>query len=130
MAVGAVAVIAYCAVVGTTLFRFARRSWRDGYSYAYRMRLTPLPDDHKLGIERAFGVGGAFHYLLGVMMIAVLVTPWDAQSVADALILGVPLLGVVLSGALMLTIIWFNRPRFLVPRHMREQPGTVRLRRG
>jgi hypothetical protein len=120
--------VACCAVVGIAFLRFAGRSWREGVSYAHRMRFVPYPDDFKTGIERAFGVVGVFHWILGLMIVTVMVTPaslttWEAGVLATLLV------ALLTSVALMLAIIWFNRPRFLVPPHMRAQPGTVSFRR-
>jgi hypothetical protein len=119
--------IACFAVVGTVFLRFARRSWRERFSFAHRMRLVPLPDDFKTGMERAFGVTAAFFYLLGATGVAVLATPSDMSSapVWEGVVLGALIVSVLLSVALMMMIIWFNRPRFLVPPHMRDQHGTV-----
>jgi ACR3 family arsenite efflux pump ArsB len=119
------------AVMGTVFLRLARRSWRERFSYAYRMRLVPLPDDFKTGMERAFAVASAFFYLLCATGVAVLATPSGASSTPlwAGVLLAVLIVLVLLSVALMFAIIWFNRPRFLVPPHMREQPGTVGSRR-
>ncbi|MDX3455539.1 hypothetical protein PV396_26995 [Streptomyces sp. ME02-8801-2C] len=120
-------VIALCGVVGTTFLRFAGRSWREGHSYAYRMRLVPYSDDFKKGIERAFGTVGAFHWVAALLMATVLLTP-ASLTTWEAGLLGALLVALLTGMALTLSIIWFNRPRFLVPPHMRTQRGTARAR--
>ncbi|ELP66907.1 hypothetical protein STRTUCAR8_06197 [Streptomyces turgidiscabies Car8] len=120
-------VIALCGVVGTTFLRFAGRSWREGISYAYRMRFVPYPEDFRTGIERAFGMLGVFHWVAALLMATVLLTP-GSLTAWEAGLLGMLLVALLTSVALTLSIIWFNRPRFLVAPHMRAQRGTVKAR--
>jgi hypothetical protein len=49
----------------------------------------------------------------------------SSAPVWEGVVLGALIVSVLLSVALMMMIIWFNRPRFLVPPHMRDQHGTV-----
>ncbi|MEU1192757.1 hypothetical protein [Streptomyces sp. NPDC005859] len=122
-------VTALCGAVGTTFLRFAGRSWQEGFSYADRLRFVPYPDDFKTGIERAFGMLGVFHWVTALLMGTVLLTP-AALTTWEAGLLGALLMALLTGVALTLSIIWFNRPRFLVPPHMRTQRGTVKARRG
>ncbi|MFI7503229.1 hypothetical protein ACIBVL_33100 [Streptomyces sp. NPDC049687] len=123
--------LAYCAVGGTLFLRFAGRSRREGYSYAHRMRFMLAPDDFKTGLERAFGVMGAVHYVMGVTMAAVMSLPGDRSALPtwEGVLILALIVSVLTGVGLTLSIIWFNRPRFLVPPHMRAQPGTVTARR-
>jgi hypothetical protein len=49
--------------------------------------------------------------------------PDDLHAAAAVVFLG--LAGAALSFALMVTVALFNWPRFVVPPHLREQPGAV-----
>jgi hypothetical protein len=122
--------IACSALMGTVFLRFAQRGWRERFSFAHRLRLMPGTDAYRAGVERAFGVMAAMFYLLGALGVADLAIPSGKSApVWEGVVLAVLVVSVFLSIALMLTIIWFNRPRFLVPPHMRDQHGTVSFRR-
>ncbi len=60
----------------------------------------------------------------------------DSQPLHDLAYVGIAAIGVFfLSLFVMATVILFNRPKFIVPRHLRLQPGAVQewfraIRRG
>ncbi|KDN87690.1 hypothetical protein KCH_05450 [Kitasatospora cheerisanensis KCTC 2395] len=51
------------------------------------------------------------------------------RSTALAVVLLVLIVGVTVTTWTALAIVWFNRPRFLVPPHLRDEPGTLSNRR-
>ncbi|BAJ26612.1 MULTISPECIES: hypothetical protein [Kitasatospora] len=115
---------------GTVCVRGELRSWRSPVAYApWRARLEPET-------TRALLVVGVFQYFLGALV--GLVDALNATGVMGgssrlpvALVapLVLLLLGVTASGWTILAIAWFNRPRFLVPPRLRDQPGLVSVRR-
>jgi hypothetical protein len=118
----------YAVVMGTVLVRRGVASWRHQVSFTRRLRAVPLATAEKAGLERAFLVGGVFHYFLAALMAVVAYTSAAAMTKAVAILALVALAGVVISGWSIITISMFNRPRFLVPPHLRGQPGALSRR--
>jgi len=126
----------YCAGAGTVLVRFGIRSWRHQASLQPRMQAVLLTDAMKAGIERSLMEFGAFHYFLGAVIVVVgslkaagiMGGGHRLPSVLLAFVLLCLLGGVILTSWTAIAIILFNRPRFLVPPHLRHQPGTMSRR--
>jgi hypothetical protein len=118
----------YGVVMGTVLVRRGLASWRRQVSFARRLRAVPLATAEKAGLERAFLIGGVFHYFLAALMGAVAYLSIARMTATVAILTLVALAGVVISGWLCITISMFNRPRFLVPPHLRDQPGALSRR--
>jgi hypothetical protein len=118
----------YGVVMGTVLVRRGLASWRRQVSFARRLRAVPLATAEKAGLERAFLIGGVFHYFLAALMGAVAYLSIARMTATVAILTLVALAGVVISGWLCITISTFNRPRFLVPPHLRDQPGALSRR--
>jgi hypothetical protein len=103
------------------------RVWRDP-AYADEMtrsgRVLPFSYATSRGVTRGMiglWTGLAF---IGAGTIAVALTLSTPAHSNSAVITAVVLYGIGLLGiALNVTIIWFNRPRFLVPPHMRDEDG-------
>ena len=127
--------VAYCAFVGTLLVRRGLRNWRRGARPSGPGSIL-LTDGTKAGFERAAIVFGAFHYLLGVLigLVGLLdasgvfggMHPRPSEAVGVALL--ILLIGVVGSAWTGIAITWFNRPKFLVPPSLRDQPGSMSAR--
>ncbi|MFD7645565.1 hypothetical protein ACFV4P_33490 [Kitasatospora sp. NPDC059795] len=92
----------------------------------------------RAGAERALLVLGVFHYFLGVMIGlggylkavgAIGGANPPRPSVALVVVMLILLVGVVTTSWTAIAIVCFNRPRFLVPPHLRDQPGTMSTRR-
>jgi hypothetical protein len=118
----------YGVVMGTVLVRRGLASWRRQVSFARRLRAVPLATAEKAGLERAFLIGGVFHYFLAALMGAIAYLSIAPMTATVAILTLVALAGVVISGWLCITISMFNRPRFLVPPHLRDQPGALSRR--
>jgi hypothetical protein len=118
----------YAVVMGTVFVRRGLASWRHQVSFARRLRAGPLAAAERAGLERAFLVGGVFHYFLAALMAVTAYTSVAATTVGAAILMLVVLAGVVISGWLIITISLFNRPRFLVPPHLRGQPEALSRR--
>jgi hypothetical protein len=118
----------YGIVMGTVLLRRGVASWRHQMSFARRLRAVPLATAEKAGLERAFLTGGVFHYFLAALMAIVAYLSVARMTAPVAILALVALAGVVISGWLCITISMFNRPRFLVPPHLRGQPGALSRR--
>lgn len=124
---------AYCLVAGTVLARMGVRSWRQQAAFGHRMGAIPFTRGFKAGFERGMLTFGVFHYLLGALIAVVggfsaagdLGAARRKPSETVAVLLLVLLVGVVVSGWTGIAVIWFNRPRWVVPPHLRDQPGTV-----
>lgn len=123
----------YCLVAGTVLVAMGMRSWRQQAAFGHRMGAVPFTGGFKAGFERGMPTFGVFHYLLGALIAVVggLRATGDLESAhrkpseTVAVLLLVLLVGVVVSGWTGIAVIWFNRPRWVVPPHLRDQPGTV-----
>jgi hypothetical protein len=106
------------------------RAWRDpGYADMITRggRMLPFGYATSRGVTRGMiglwaGVG-----FIGAATIAVAFGPsGTTHTLGPALTTAVVLYGVGLFGiALNVAIVWFNRPRFLVPPHMRDEDGLV-----
>ncbi|SRR6266536_501994 len=118
----------YGIVMGTVLLRRGVASWRHQMSFARRLRAVPLATAEKAGLERAFLTGGVFPYFLAALMAIVAYLSVARMTAPVAILALVALAGVVISGWLCITISMFNRPRFLVPPHLRGQPGALSRR--
>jgi hypothetical protein len=119
----------YGVVMGTVLVRRGVASWRHQVSFARRLRAVPLATaEEKAGLERAFLTGGVFHYFLAALMAIAAYLSIAPMTATVAILALVVLAGVVICGWLCITISMFNRPRFLVPPHLRGQPGALSRR--
>lgn len=139
----------YFALMGTVLIRRGAVNWRRKVSFAPRLRSLPFIDSAKASLERAFLTGGILHYLLAALMgvAAYLQTTGLAAAAARPSGVGGPagatarppqavgilalvvLVGAAGSGCLLMVMTVFNRPRFLVPPHLRNRPETLAQRR-
>jgi hypothetical protein len=103
------------------------RVWRDP-AYADLMarsgRVLPFSKATSRGVTRGMIGLWAGLAFIGAGTIAVALTLSGPTHTNSAVITAVTLYGIGLLGiALNVTIIWFNRPRFLVPPHMRGEDG-------
>lgn len=127
----------YCALVGTFLVRRGLRTWRRRGAEPRGPGSVLLTYGAKAGFERAALVFGAFHYCLGALIACVaslnatgrLGRAHQRPSEFVGIILLILLVGVVGSVWTGIAITWFNRPRFLVPPPLRDEPGMVSIRR-
>jgi hypothetical protein len=119
----------YSIVIGTVLVRRGVASWRHQVSFARRLHAVPLATTaEKAGLERAFLTGGVFHYCLAALMAIAAYLSVARMTATVAILALVALACVVITGWLCITISMFNRSRFLVPPHLRSQPGALSRR--
>ncbi len=122
--------------LGTLLVRRGIRSWRGRASPAPRvgppgMRSTRAETERS---QLVFGVAccflGAVIGVGGFLDAAGVIGPGSPplRSTALAVVLLVLIIGVTVTTWTALAIVWFNRPRFLVPPHLRDEPGTLSRR--
>ncbi|MGW5669683.1 hypothetical protein [Micromonospora sp. NPDC003776] len=123
---------AYCLAAGTALVRLGVRSWRQHSAPGGGMQGIPFTDGFRAGFERATPIFGVFHYLLGVLIAVggglratgrLAAAPQRLPEALAVLLLAL-LVGVVGSAWAGIAVIWFNRPRWVVPPHLRGQPGS------
>lgn len=69
-----------------------------------------------------------FHYFLAALTATAAYLSIAPMTATVAILALVVLAGVVICGWLCITISMFNRPRFLVPPHLRGQPGALSRR--
>jgi hypothetical protein len=111
--------------------RLCGRVWRDP-AYADMItrggRVLPFSYATSRGVTRGIiglwtGVG-----FIGAGTVAVAFMPATPHRANPALVTALVLYGLGLIGiALNVTIIWFSRPRFLVPPHMRDEEGLFTM---
>ena len=114
---------AYCLVAGTVLAGMGVRSWRQQAAFGHRMGTIPFTSGFKAGFERGMPTLGVFHYLLGALI--AVVGGLSAAGDLGAAHRKPSETMAVLTGWTGIAVIWFNRPRWVVPPHLRDQPGTV-----
>jgi hypothetical protein len=112
LAIGVFAALALLATRGLP------RLWRNESDQWNRM-----PEWWVRGLPTAVVAGWAM--LVGTPLTVLAVGRTD--TVGDVLTgaLGVVLVCIVLAGALWVTVVLFNRPRFVVPPHLRDRPGLL-----
>ncbi|MFF0295955.1 hypothetical protein ACFYST_21055 [Kitasatospora sp. NPDC004614] len=117
------------------LVRQGIRSWRGQTPSTFLAR--SLAANVLAGGERALLVLGACGCFLGAMIglggylsAAGVIGGTNPPPPAAALVvvLLILLVGVVTTSLTGIAIVWYNRPRFLVPPHLRDQPGIMSVR--
>jgi hypothetical protein len=127
------ALLTLLAAVGAALcFRIGFRQWHgEGKPLSTWMTGTVFMDFEALaGLDRAIFVFGsmwafAAFFCAGFIVLAA----QGGQGIAGLTLDGVGVAGFILSGVVYFGIVNFNRPRFLVPPHLRSQPGAIAGRR-
>jgi hypothetical protein len=115
----------YSAAMATWLVWFGLRIWRRA-GRPLSCWLPTFSASMRAGIDRACLLGGVFHAFLCALFIGSVVTQIGPQVPhVWAVELVTSVFGIVISGYLGISIVMFNRPRFLVPPHLRDQKGTV-----
>ncbi len=107
------------------------RYWRDEISVVPAMsRWWPFGDPLLRGWERSMPAA----FAAGWSLVVAFVTGWlatvgkrtDSQTLHDLAYVGFAAIGVFfLSLFVLATVVLFNRPKFIVPPHLRLQPGAV-----
>lgn len=122
-------VAAVLAALAGSSYRQALRLWRQpGYVERLMLgsRILPFSQDFRRGAAR-----GAFPLSIGVGLAAAGVLTFTIfrpphGRVTGGAIAAVACFGLMLAAfALHFSIIWFNRPLWLVPPHMRADHGTI-----
>jgi hypothetical protein len=121
---GIVAVVVAAAAV--LLIRSGLREWRNDDRHRPLSRRFGLLVDERVaaGYVRSMlliGIGCGF---IAIMMADVLTANLNDPGKAVSLIFAVASAGFILCAALSFLVIAFNRPRFLVPRRRRSEPGA------
>ena len=121
---GIVAVVVAAAAV--LLIRYGLREWRNDDCHRPPSRRFGLLVDERVavGYDRSallIGIGCGF---IAIMMADVLTANLNDPSRAVSIIFAVASAGFILCAALSFLVIAFNRPRFLVPRRHRSEPGA------
>ena len=90
-----------------------------------------MDNQTRAGYDRGSVVLGVmsacFTVLLGGAAVAGL--PRHGAPVAEIAVLVVAIAGILITASAFLSIMWFNQPKFLVPPHVRCQPGSLAGRR-
>jgi hypothetical protein len=118
-----------CTVMGIQLMRVGVRIWRNGgRPLSARFRNVRWIDPQTIAAyDRGalpLGMVSLFVAILGGLLLAVSGSPSTHESIAWVVIALLALSGILVSGALFVSIRVFNRPRFLVPPHLRGDPGA------
>lgn len=129
--------VALCCVgLGTEFIRRGLRSWRHQQPFGSAPSSQRRPT-LQAGAARALLVLGVFHWLLGIMMglmlyldaTGVLNRAYQQPPIGLGILLLILIVGTVASAYVAVSIAYFNRPLFLVPPHLREQPGIISIRK-
>lgn len=116
----------FLVLVDVTFVRAAWLSWRHP-ARAPRMTFTRSSDPSvRRGHERGVVPFAGGFLLLTVMMFDVFIAnSWTGTpKLVAALIAAVSMVGFMLGLLLHFTVVWFNRPRFLVPPNLRADVGV------
>jgi hypothetical protein len=132
MRVGFGVVAAITALCAVAFIRTSVRQWHNkGRPLSYWMRNGVFDAQAMAAYDRGGLVLGitcvCFTILLGGAAIAG--PPQKNAPAAEIAVYGVAIAGIVVTVALFLSIYHFNRPRFLVPPRLRDQPGATEGRR-
>jgi hypothetical protein len=118
-------------VIGAMLLRAGMRWWGGGGARpSARMNPSLFSDEFLSGFDRGVLALGWFMEFAGLMVLMVGIIRFGggkgsplARSVGI-----VSVFGVLVSIWTFLLIVWFNRPKFLVPPHLRHESGTFATR--
>jgi hypothetical protein len=125
-----------CLGLGIVMLRWGLRSWRLQESIADRLRIVPISESMKVAFERSRLVAGVFQHrarsdarrgrLLsasGMMATLSKLKPDSPHTTAmtAGVILSVLLLFIIVGGWTLIAVNILNRPRFLIPPHLRPQ---------
>jgi hypothetical protein len=127
MAAGTMISALYCCFVAIWMLVSGVRVWRDPTSFSPAwMRTFPFTDGFRDGFHRGRIAGGAAHAFMAVMMVSGIIVARDDPDISATVKWSsiVSSIGTVVSFLTSAFIVWFNRPRFLVPPHLRGQSGT------
>ena len=122
----------FLAVTGTGTIRAGLKVWRNETPPGWVARPNPVFSEAVWhGVRRALVPMGAFQWFLGGLILGagLLInsdpsgTPSPGPMWAN-LVLWLAILGLLTSGWLAFSVVAFNRPQFLVPRHLRDQLGS------
>lgn len=123
-AVIAVAGAVVCIGVGVWMWRGV------GWPLSYWLRNSPFhTPEGRAGLDRASlmeGVGLAF---MAVGLVAGALAGPRLGAEPDYVVVVVAMTGVFVSFCLVVSIMFFNQPKFLVPPHLRAEPGILAFRR-
>jgi hypothetical protein len=123
------AITALCAV---WFLRSGIQQWHGkGRPASYWLQNGLMDDQTQAGYDRGSVVLGVmsacFTVLLGGAAVAGL--PRHSAPAAEIAVFVVAIAGILITVAAFLGIMWFNQPKFLVPPHLRGQPGSLAGRR-
>ncbi|MBF9066768.1 hypothetical protein [Streptacidiphilus fuscans] len=127
----------FLAAWGTATIRAGLKVWRNQTPPKWAARSNPMFREAVWqGVRRALVPMGVFQWLLGILFLAAGIvinndpsgTPSPGPLWAN-LLLWLAILGLPTSGWLAFSIVSFNRPQFLVPRHLRNQLGSKTAKR-
>lgn len=117
---------AFCMGVAAFFIFFGVRVWRNvGRPLSYYMRKSYLAPELRAAYDRAALTIGLTFGLLGILAFDVAAAGPNSRRPPPVVkwIGGVGLVCMVTLGFLMASIFWINRPPFLVPPHLRDDPG-------
>jgi hypothetical protein len=124
------ALAAVLAMGAAVSLRIGLRQWRNvGRPFSYWLRNSVLDAESRAGHDRGilvFGVMCAF--LAAIFVLGAVGGPHLGRGIASFGIL-VALAGMLVSLGFFISIMYFNRPRFLVPPHLRGELGAIAGRR-
>jgi hypothetical protein len=126
MTAAAWALAAVLAIGAAVSLRIGLRQWRNvGRPFSYWLRNSVLDAESRAGYDRGILVFGVMCAFFAVILVFGAVSgPHLGRGIASLGIL-VALAGMLVSLGFFISIMYFNRPRFLVPPHLRGEPGAV-----
>jgi hypothetical protein len=105
------------------------RSWRSGGAEPFQVKMTFFSQRVSDALDRS-AIATSIVTSVGAVMVLVVTAlrAGHAANVSDTRVIAGVAAGVFLLALVhLLGIIWFNRPRFLVPPHRRHERGTMVL---
>lgn len=89
-----------------------------------------MDSESKLGIDRAIFAFGAMWLFLGIACAgSIIINVQHGHNIISLMIQAVGVVGFLFFGILNAGIISLNRPRIMVPPHLRNHPGAIAARR-
>jgi hypothetical protein len=119
-------------LLAVALIRIGLRQWRnEGRPLSYWFRSGPMDAESRAGYDRGGLVLGIMVAFFAIVLGegAIIGAPRHGQAVAWIVIGTAAVAGLVICVGLFTSIMYFNWPRFLVPPHLRDQPGAIAGRR-
>jgi hypothetical protein len=137
--VGEFVIVMYClaawfVLCAVFLIQSGIRLWRDGGG-GHASGTRGMRKQHRTKGQRAHLTGGIFCAFLAAAIISAMILEYSYHGVFLSMpshirwIVPISVIGTLLWSGLFYSVLWFNRPRFLVPPHLRGEQGNSTNRR-